>query len=281
MTRTTLVIGSSAMLGAATVDACAELGPVITAGRSGTDISFDLLGPAVSESARFAADAAIVVAADFGGPSDDDMLRATRANVVGVLRACRLAADAGANHIVLISTASATYSPGDAYYGIYALSKRQGEEMAELFCADRKMRLTVLRPTGIYDSHGRSRRHQGLLYAIVDAAQNGIDFTISGTNDPMRNFIHVDDVAVATRSVIETGLTGTHVCGLPTSSPVSEVASVAYEVFGNGGMVHFDADKPDVPDLPLLPDTSVFDHLPIDGPIDLHTGLRYIRDAAA
>lgn len=273
-----LIIGSTSVVGEAIAAELASLGQIKTAGRRNADFDFDLAGPDTTAATGETFDVAVLVAADFGGPTDDDITQAIQVNVVGALAACRLAANVGVKHFVLISSVSATYTPDDPYFGIYALSKRQSEEVVAFYCRQRNITLTIIQPTGLYDAAGRCRAHQGLLYGIVDRARAGSDFTISGSADPVRNYLHVTDLARVVRRVVETGRPGTYVCASPQSATVGEIARLAFEVFGRGGQVRFDVSKGDIPSTRPLPESDVYDDLSIWPVVSLEAGFRQIRD---
>ena len=276
--QSSLIIGSTSVLGSAIAESLSDLGHVRTAGRRHADFVFDLADPDVTVAHGHSFDAAVLVASDFGGPTGDDLIRATQVNVVGALAACKLAFGVGVKHFVLISTLSSTYEPGDPYFGSYALSKRQGEEAVSLFCRQHEIHLTILRPTGLYDVEGKCRAHQGLLYGIVDYARAGTDFTIAGSADPLRNYLHVRDLARVVFRVIEERSVGVFPCVHSESLRISEIASLAYEVFGRGGRVRFDPSKADIPATPAAPRTEIYDRLSIWPLITLKEGMRQIRD---
>ena len=252
----TLIVGSTSVIGGAIASELKALGQVRTAGRRNADIAFDLTQPDFRAAAGKTFDVAVFVAADFGGSTDEDFTRATEVNVVGALAACRLASAVGVAHFVLISSISATYVPGDSYFGIYSLTKRLAEDVVAFYCQQRNITLTILRPTAIYDAEGRCRAHQGLLYGIVDCARVGSDFIINGSADPQRNYLFVTDFARIVRRVIETARAGTYACTHLDSLSIAEIAKLAFAVFGTDGRVVFDGSKSDIPSIPPLPSTD-------------------------
>ena len=190
---------------------------------------------------------------------------------------CRLAKRAGARQVVYVSTIFAHYERGQPLHGIYGLSKRHGEELAHLYCDGEGLGLTILRPAQLYDSEGGCRRHQGLFYRIVDCASKGADVDLWGSNDALRNYLHVDDLADAIRAVIDRGVTGDFNCVHPQAARLTEVAQAAFDAFQRGGRVRFVPDKPDIPDLPVGPWPGVHAALGLAPAISLAEGMRRIR----
>jgi len=271
-----LVIGSTSVIGNAIVDDLAALGSVLTAGRRDADVQLDLsvTDPLPVIDRQF--DAVVLVAADFGGPTDEDLIRATQVNVLGSITAARIAVSVQAKHFVLISSIAAGYQPGDDYFSAYSLTKSQSEQAISFYCAERGMDVSIIRPSGVFDSEGRCRTHQRLFYGIVDCARTGTDFTIAGSADPLRNYVHVSDVAGLVAGLISRTEVGTFVCAQRESLPISAIAETAFAVFGNGGRVRFDASKPDIAELPPIAESA---GSTIWAPsISIEDGLRRIRE---
>jgi len=272
-----LLVGGTSSVGHSIAEKMTRLGQVISAGRREAEVFFDLTHwdsiPVVDESY----DVVIHVAADFAGPTAEDFIRAELTNVVGTLSVCRLAEHCGAKHLVIMSSISATYGPGDAYYGAYALSKRHAEEAALLFCAERTLPLTVLRPTQVYDAKGKCRRHQPLLYLMADKAQAGENILIHGSHDARRNYLYLDDLAEICSRIVEMRHTGVFDCAHPHSPKLSEVALAAFSAFANGGKIQFQPDKPHLVDLPTSVLTSCYEDIDFYPQVDIQQGFERIR----
>lgn len=272
-----LIVGSSSAIGRSIGKHFEHLGLVKFAGRQNADLFFDLTHwdtkPTITESF----DVVIHVAADFGGTAAEDLIRAELVNAVGTLSVCRLAEACHAKHLILLSSASAAYQPGDPYYGIYALSKKHAEETALLFCEGRDLALTILRPSQVYDSEGKCRKHQPLIYNMADKAQAGENICLYGTHDPLRNYLYVEDLASICSRVVETRITGVFDCPHPQNLRLSEIADAAFSAFAKGGSVEFQVDKPDLPDIPSATNHSLYDEIGFYPLIDIRQGFERIR----
>ena len=272
-----LIIGGSSTIGRALVVKLRPQAVVMTAGRRESDFLFDLTQWEYEPAIDGVFDVVIHVAADFGGGANDDFVRAELVNAVGTLSACRLAQCVQAKHFILLSTISATYRPGEPHYGIYALSKRHGEEVAGFFCAEHGMALTILRPSQVYDAEGCCRRHQALLYTMADRAQAGQDFHIYGSHDVRRNYLYLEDLVEVCRRVVQGRHTGVFTCAHPQSVRLSEAADAAFAAFGRGGKVQFMKDKPDLADLPFVNDDTLYREINYWPVVDIGEGLRRIK----
>lgn len=273
----TLIVGSTSVIGRALRSKLLSLGTVHTAGRREADFQLDLADWRTVPKTGGDYNTVIHVAADFGGCEDEDFLRAEIVNVAGALTACRMALSSGASHFVLLSTISASYTETSAYFGCYALSKRHAEEAARLFCTKRGITFTALRPSQVYDMAGECRRHQPLLYAMADHAENGEDIIVYGNNDAVRNYIYLDDVTEIITKVVEIKVGGTFSCAHPRSVRLSEVAGAAFAAFAKGGSLRFDVSKPNLADIPVENDPTLYNTIGFTPNIDIFEGMRRIR----
>ena len=275
-----LVVGSRSFIGRHVAERLRASHDVETAGRdTGADLRLELGAPAALPAAgarRY--DAIVHCAASFEPGTPAGMLRNELVNAVGALEVGELASRTGCRQLVLLSTVSVfddlQGGPGDSY----ALSKRHGQENLELLCRATGIALCALCPGGVYDERGEGRRHQPLLYHIVDRARRGEDFELYGKADPLRNFLHVDDLASVVEAALLTELTGTFPVLHPSFHRVQEVAELAFRVFGRGGRVVRAEDKPDLRELRFPPAGEVFARIGRFPLIDLARGLALLKD---
>jgi nucleoside-diphosphate-sugar epimerase len=273
-----LIVGSTSAVGLACGRLLAETCEVLYAGRRESDFPIHLpdIDFRLFEGMRF--DIVVHVVADFGGKDDEDYSRAEQVNAVGTLNVCRLARQVQSQHLVIVSSLFANYEPGQPYYGIYSLSKRHGDELAQLYCADHAIPLSVLRPTCLYDADSRCRAHQPLFYLTLDKAEQGEDIVFYGNNDARRNYLFLDDFCAILGRVIQGGVTGVFNCPAPANVRLSEIAETAYSVFGRRGRVRFLTDKPDIPDIPVVADNRLYEKIGFRPPTDLAGGIQKIKD---
>ena len=273
-----LIVGSTSVVGKALKDCLTLQGlEVKLAGRREADIKFDLAiwdeQPNLDESF----DVVVHVAADFGGNSNEDFIRAELVNSVGTLSSCSLAQHVQAKHFVLLSTMFSTYRAGDPYYGVYSLSKRHSEEAAIFFCEERNLPLTILKPSQIYDDEGLCRRHQAFFYLVADRAQAGQDIELFGNNDARRNYINLSDFSEILLRVVQKRKTGEFLCLHPDYVRISEMAIAAYAAFGTRGMVRHVRDRPSLADLPEIFDDTLYRGIDFRPRIDIREGYKRIK----
>jgi nucleoside-diphosphate-sugar epimerase len=243
-----LLVGATSALGSTLRPILSRFAEVTTAGRSGCDLRLDLSDPAESIGWADQYDVVVALAAHFGGDTDDAILEAEDANVLGTLKLCRAAAMGKSQYFVLISSIFASLPPTSEFFGVYALSKRHGEEVARFYCEQRSLPLAIVQPSQMYGDSERFRRHQPFLYTIIDHAERGEDVTIYGSHDPRRNYIHAEDVAAAIVRLVEHRIEGTFTCQYPIDTTYAQIANAAFRAFGASSQVNFLDDRPDIPD---------------------------------
>jgi nucleoside-diphosphate-sugar epimerase len=112
---------------------------------------------------------------------------------------------------------------------------------------------------------------------MIDKAEQGEDITIYGTHNPLRNYIHADDVAHSINEVIKQKIEGIFPCLYPKDTSFIEIAETAYSVFNLGGEVLFLKEKDNIPDNIFEKDMSLYKIINRLPQIDLKTGIKRIK----
>jgi nucleoside-diphosphate-sugar epimerase len=273
-----LLIGANSMAGEAIRAGLQGRAEVLTAGRGGAEVYFDLAGDDFPQ-LRDTCDAAVLCAASFGADDEEGMLANARINALGTLRGTVLAARTGCRHVVYLSSIFAIEHPENGYFGSYGLSKRQGEENAALFCRVNGIKFAALRSSQLYDAAGRGRRHQPLLYRIIDCARAGEEVALYGRRDPLRNFLYVEDLAEIVARVLEREVVGVFPCVHPRSHRLSEIAGLAFRAFSQPERIRFVPEKPDIATVFIPADHSLYELIGYAPETELAAGLARIREA--
>ena len=226
----------------------AAFAEVLTAGRSGCDVELDLAWPIEKFDIPTGVDVVVNTAAHFGGNTADVFLAAESVNTLGALKLCLAAQEAEVRHVVHISSTSACLDSRSAYYGIYALSKRQADEVVQLYCAAVGLACTVLRPSQLYGNQDAFRRHQPFLYGALDRVAHGEDVVIYGNRGALRNYLHAEDFSRMIAAVIRDRVEGVYQCTNPEDISLDAVAGSLIAASGSSSKVVFDRTKEDIPD---------------------------------
>jgi len=273
-----LIVGSTSVVGLSAGKLLARQNHIYYAGRCHADYPLELNSLELDFPEDLQFDVVIHAAADFG-ENINEWRKTETVNAIGTLNVCRLAKKVQAMHVIVISSYSAAYAPNDPYYGIYSLSKRHADELAQLYCQQVNLPLTILRPTQIYDAQSKCKSHQKLFYSIIEKAQNGEDIVFYGNNDAFRNYIFLDDFSEIIAKTIGSKITGTFDCPGSESFRLSEVAQTALQIFGRGGSVHFQKDKPDLFDVTGIPSDALYRQLNYVPGTSLLEGIKKIKQA--
>lgn len=269
-----LIVGGTSSLACALKPVLSEFAEVVTAGHAGCDMHLDLNDPVEKIELPEDIDVVINTAASFGGKSFDDMFETESVNVLGVLKLCQACTKAQVKQLVLISSIFACLDKSSRFYSIYSLSKKHSDEVAQLYSSTFGLPLTILRPSQFYGVGEAQRKHQPFLSTIIDKAANDEDILIYGSNDALRNFIHVEDVARIIALVIRHKIEGTYACMNIKNVSYSEVATAAIEAFGSKSAVKFVKDQPDIPNNIFEPDDSLFRLISYYPQISISLGMR-------
>jgi len=274
MKPTLLIIGASSVVAQAVIPRLRKDYTIITAGRQECDVKCDV-GEGVSIAK--AVDAVVNFAASFGGADGLDAVEAARVNVLGVARICEAARKAETTQVVLISSIFAALPEDDPQFSLYALTKRQGDELAAAYCRRIGVSLAVLRLARVYGDTDVFRKGQPFLYSLVDKAQAGDDVTLYGDHDVRRSYIHAADVAEIICRVIEEKISGSFNCLCLPEETYGSIYKAAQKAFGCGGRLAFLRDRPSPPDDVVPYSSALYEKIGHTPQISMETGMKRIK----
>ncbi|MEP0202523.1 MAG: GDP-L-fucose synthase [Halioglobus sp.] len=143
----------------------------------------------------------------------------------------------------------------------YAVAKIAGIKLCESYNRQHGTDYRSVMPTNLYgpgDNFHPENSHviPALMRRFREAAQAGDDtLTVWGSGKPMREFLHVDDMASASIHVMNLSLDEyqavteprcSHInVGTGTDVTIAELATTMADVTGYSGTIEFDASKPD------------------------------------
>lgn len=171
----------------------------------------------------------------------------------------------------------------------YAIAKIAGIKLCESYNRQHGRDYRSVMPTNLYGPHDNyhpdnSHVIPALLRRFHDAVEQSVEeVTIWGSGKPMREFLHVDDMAAASVHVME--LDGevykantqpmlSHInVGTGIDCTIRELAETIAKVTGFKGTLSFDASKPDGTARKLM-DVSRLESMGWKASIELEDGLR-------
>jgi GDP-L-fucose synthase len=134
----------------------------------------------------------------------------------------------------------------------YAIAKIAGIKLCEAFNDQYGTGFVSAMPTNLYgpnDNFDLQSSHvlPALMRKIDTAKSDGAkEVVIWGTGKPMREFLHVDDLADGCVFLMESGVeSGIYNIGTGTDVTIRELAGIIADVVGYEGEFVFDSDKPD------------------------------------
>jgi len=135
----------------------------------------------------------------------------------------------------------------------YAIAKIAGIKLAESFNRQYGRRYVSVMPTNLYgpnDNYDLAGSHvlPALIRKVHEATQRGdAELVVWGSGKPMREFLHVDDMADACVFLMEHAeiVDGMFNVGTGTDVTIRELAETVMQVGGFPGRIGFDSSKPD------------------------------------
>ena len=134
----------------------------------------------------------------------------------------------------------------------YAIAKIAGIKMCDAYRAQYGCNFTSIMPTNLYgpnDNYHPENSHvlPALIRRIHEAKENNIaEVVIWGTGTPLREFLHVDDMAAGCFMVMENyNESGFLNCGFGSDVSIRELAETISDVIEYNGNLVFDTTKPD------------------------------------
>lgn len=162
----------------------------------------------------------------------------------------------------------------------YAIAKIAGLKMCESYNRQYGTQYVSLMPTNLYgpnDNYDLNTSH--VLPALIRKAHeaktsNAATLTVWGTGTPRREFLHVEDLAAATRFILERDVSeGLFNVGVGVDLSIRELAECVQRVVGFRGELVFDTSKPDGTPQKLL-DVSRLAQMGWRAQIGLEDGIR-------
>lgn len=164
----------------------------------------------------------------------------------------------------------------------YAIAKIAGLKMCDAYRNQYGCNFISVMPTNLYgpnDNYDLNNSHvlPALLRKMIMAKRNNDpQVEIWGSGKPMREFLHVDDLAEAClflmKNYNEEGLVNV---GFGSDVTISELAHLIKDITGYKGDLVFNADKPDGTPRKLM-DSSKIHALGWKAKIDLRTGIEKV-----
>lgn len=132
----------------------------------------------------------------------------------------------------------------------YAIAKIAGVKMIEALRKQYGRTYVSLMPTNLYGPYdnfdlGTSHVMPAMIRKFHDALPDG-NVTLWGSGSPMREFLHVDDMAAAVQFAMERKLPETlYNVGTGTDLTIKALAETIADITGFSGTIEWDASKPD------------------------------------
>jgi GDP-L-fucose synthase len=164
----------------------------------------------------------------------------------------------------------------------YAIAKIAGLKLCDAYRSQYGCNFISAMPTNLYgpnDNYDLTNSHvlPALIRKMIVAKRNGdVNVEIWGSGKPMREFLHVDDLAEACLFLMQHYNEPGHInIGTGSDVTIAELAHIIKQVTGFEGELVFNADKPDGTPRKLM-DSSKIHALGWHAKIDLQNGIEKV-----
>ena len=250
---------------------------IIKMSRNNSDYNIDLLNSLENINFPKDVDTVILLAASMCQSTDEDIIKMVETNTVGPLKICMAAKRAGVKRIIFVSSIFSKIGKDSIYYNYYGITKNNGEDLTHYYCKNNGIDLCILRPSQIYGTDKSFSKHQQMFYFMLNNVKQNKDVIIYGSHDPIRNFIHIDDVTDIIFRILESNIRGDFDI-LGNNVTLSEIAETAIASCNSNSKVVFDITKNDLEDNGFLVDNRIREILHKDSFVTLQEGIKRIYD---
>ncbi len=167
----------------------------------------------------------------------------------------------------------------------YAIAKIAGIKLCEAYRDQYGCNFIAAMPTNLYgpnDNYNLQNSHviPALIRKILNAKENSLSVVeIWGTGNPLREFLHVDDLADACFFLMHNYEEKQFVnIGVGHDISITQLAELIKEIVGYSGGFEYDTTKPDGTPRKLM-DVTLLKSLGWEAKIDLRTGLSQVIEA--
>lgn len=164
----------------------------------------------------------------------------------------------------------------------YAIAKISGIKLCQSLNKQFGRKYISMMPTNLYgprDNFDLKTSHvlPAMIRKFHEAKENGhTTVPLWGSGSPMREFLHVEDLAKSVRFVLEYDGTVEHDllnAGTGTDLTIKELAETVQKVVGHKGQINWDSTKPDGTPRKLM-DVSLLESLGWKAEIELEEGIK-------
>lgn len=119
------------------------------------------------------------------------------------------------------------------------------------------MEYSILRFSQLYDTERDAEKYQPMFYRIIRQVKDDGCVTLYGSNNPSRNYLHIDDAAKAVLIVLDQKRSGIWNCVHPCSDDVLGLVKTALEVMNAPVKIVRMENEDDLQDI-QIPDQNLF-----------------------
>jgi len=187
----------------------------------------------------------------------DDYVASFESNVLGTLNVCKYAKEKSIKHIIVLSSIFALDKEDNNYFNHYGQTKKMSEDVAETYCKDNDINLTILRLAQVYDDARLAQAGQAMLYYFIDTIRQKGEITLFGRSNPLRNYIHIDYFCHVLNEVLKENTQGIWNVIEEKNHTITEIAYMLFDILKQQPKITFLPDKNNIPSV-HIPTTNIY-----------------------
>lgn len=171
----------------------------------------------------------------------EDPVRGFEVNVQGTLNLLEAARRYGVRELIYASSAAVYGDPVGLPVredhptrpkNVYGATKLAGEALVSAYMGNYGVPTAVLRYFNVYGPRMRAGPYSGVIRKFIEAVLAGEPITIFGDGEQTRDFVYVEDVALANLAALESGARGVYNIGSGRPTKVRDLAALVMKVLG-------------------------------------------------
>jgi UDP-glucose 4-epimerase len=215
-----------------------------------------------------------------------DPARDRAVNLLGTANVIEGARRAGDCRLVFLSTGGGIYGETDDPATEESLPRPKSFYSVHKYAAEKYIDFSglpaaIARLANVYGPRQRTDLEGGVVAIFTERLTSGLPITIFGSGQQRRDFIHVDDVVTALRTLLDTSLSGLWNVGMGTPLAIGDLLAVMERLIRPAVAVHHEPTRPGDVFSSCLANAKIARDLGWSPQVSLEDGIRHLATAPA
>jgi UDP-glucose 4-epimerase len=215
-----------------------------------------------------------------------DPARDRAINLLGTANVIEGARRASGRRLIFVSTGGGIYGETDAPATEESLPRPKSFYSVHKYAAERyvefsELPFAIARLANVYGPRQRTDLEGGVVAIFSERLAAGLPITLFGSGRQQRDFVHVDDVVAALRTMLDSPLSGTWNVGTATATAIGDLLSEMERLMRPAVAVNYEPPRPGDVVNSCLAITKIAHELGWSPLVSLEDGIRSLAGAPA